>query len=176
MKDDAVAFSEAVEKHCRLSRMLRPTFGSRSVLVGRRVPVEPSSRLSRRLRPTASSGLTLIEVVLSVSILSLGLVILLTAVTRCLAVINAAGKYQKVSAVLSQAEAEYPVEAAADIEGLNVEETPYPGGFVYTRKVDEKEDDEEDGLWVVRSRVAWSEKNREMGEEVVRYVFKVMAP
>ena len=101
-----------------------------------------------------NSGLTLIEVMLAVAILSAGFAVLLSAAGRCLAVMKAAYTYQKAQWVLGMGQAEHPLIEVEDIEDLEVDGETYEGGFVFSREVEDDED--EDELYVVRTRFAQS--------------------
>ena len=114
-------------------------------------------------------GLTLVEVLLAVAILSVGLVVLLTATSRCLAVMKVAKNYQTAQWTLGRGELDHPFAATNYIEDLEVEPFTYPNGFTFSRVVED--DDDEDGLFVARTRASWLSRERELYEEVVQYVF-----
>jgi len=117
----------------------------------------------------AADGFTLVEVLLAVVILSVGLTALLTGAARCIAVMKTAKSYQDAIWTLNKGEAEHPLTVVTnDIKSLEVSNEEYPNGFSYSREVEDDED--EDGLYVVRARATWSEKGRESKEEVVSYV------
>jgi prepilin-type N-terminal cleavage/methylation domain-containing protein len=113
-------------------------------------------------------GFTLVEVLLAVVILSLGLTVILTGTGRCLAVMKKARTYQDAIFALQKGEAEHPLTTVTnDVKNLDVQDERY-GEFTYSRTVDN--DTDEDGLYVVHSRVAWTERGKESFEEVVCYV------
>jgi len=116
------------------------------------------------------TGFTLIEVILAVSILGVALVTLLTALTRCLAVVKRGYRYEEVQWALSMGEVEYPLTVTDEIEDLEVDEVEYEGGMIFSREVDDDED--EDDLYVVRTKISWTDKGRELNEELVRYVLQ----
>ena len=121
-------------------------------------------------------GMTLIEVLLAVAILGFGFVVLLTAATRCLAVVKAARGYQEAQWALGFGEAEHPLILKDEIEDLNVDTVKYENGLTFSRSVDEKPDEgddmKNDHLYVVRTRVTWGGRgDQESVEEVVRYVY-----
>ena len=118
-----------------------------------------------------SAGMTLIEVFIAVVILSTGLVVLLTAASRCLAVMKSAKNYQTAQWTLNKGDLDYPVVPTNDVKQLEVSPVEYPGGFTYSRVVEE--DDDKDLLYVMRTKVSWSDHSREMSEEVVRYVLEM---
>jgi len=115
------------------------------------------------------TGMTLIEVILAVTILSLGLSVLLSAAVKCLAVMKIAGRYQVAQWTRGLGDLEHPILEIEEIEDAKVDEVEYGEGYLYSREVDDDED--EDGLYVVRTRVSWSEGERDVLDEVVRYVW-----
>jgi prepilin-type N-terminal cleavage/methylation domain-containing protein len=126
--------------------------------------------------PRSRGGVTLIEVLLAVAILGFGFAVLLTAATRCLAVMKISRNYQEAQWALGMGEAAHPIPIPIeDIEDLDVEEQTLDNGFTFARKVDvEAEEAEEprDNLYLVRTRVTWKgHGDRENVEEVVRYVY-----
>ncbi len=116
-------------------------------------------------------GLTLVEVILAAAILGIGLTVLLTAASRCLAVMKQAKNYQAALWTLNMGEVEYPMIATNELEDLVVDGHEFDNGFIYSREVDE-EDEDEDGLHEVRTRVTWKGRGSEMVEEVVQYVYR----
>jgi prepilin-type N-terminal cleavage/methylation domain-containing protein len=120
---------------------------------------------------SARDGFTLVEVMLAAVILGVGLAVLMTAASRCLLVMKAARNYQEAQWVLGLGEADHPMAETNDLEDLNVAPTDYPNGCAFSREV-EKDDEDEDGLHVVRTRVTWTQRGHEMKEEIVSYVFR----
>ncbi len=125
-----------------------------------------------------TGGLTLIEVLLAVTILSLGLVVMLAAISRCLGVLKVSTRYHDVMWALSAGEAEYPLVVTdrrgaepEDPEDLGVSTEEF-GGILYERTVDDPYEDEDDSdvrLLIVRTRLAWADRGRENSDEIVRY-------
>lgn len=115
-------------------------------------------------------GLTLIEVLMAVVLLSVGLTAMLVAASRCLQVIRVAKAYQDAQWVLNLGELEHPILPTEDYEDWEVAETAYGDGYTYSRTVEEPEA-YEDGLFILRSRASWSARDRNSYEEVVRLVF-----
>ncbi|MFC1462201.1 prepilin-type N-terminal cleavage/methylation domain-containing protein [Verrucomicrobiota bacterium] len=120
---------------------------------------------------TNNSGMTLIEVLLASVILGTGLMVLLTGASRCLAVVHKAKNYQIAQWTLNMGELDYPVIDTNDVMALAVSAFEYDNGFTFERLIDDDED--EDGLYVVRTVVSWPERGRVAREEVVRYVLQV---
>ncbi|MFC1497388.1 prepilin-type N-terminal cleavage/methylation domain-containing protein [Verrucomicrobiota bacterium] len=120
-----------------------------------------------------SSGMTLIEVMLAIMILGVGLTVLLTAASRCLAVLKLSKNYQTAQWVLGMGQLEYPLVATNELDELEVDSVDYDG-FKFSREVEEEEEgEEEDGLHVVRTRVTWSDRRGKFSEEIVQYVLKM---
>jgi prepilin-type N-terminal cleavage/methylation domain-containing protein len=114
-------------------------------------------------------GMTLIEVMMAVAILSIGVFALVDAAARCLAVVRQARNFHLARMVLDQAELEYPVvKEEGEFLNVDVEAADYPGGFTFRRA---SEETEEKGLLILRSTVSWAEKGRNSREEVVTYLF-----
>ncbi len=122
-----------------------------------------------------SGGLTLIEVLLAVSILSIGLVVMLTAISRCLSVLMISEQYHKAMWAMSAGEAEFPLLLKPDVkpEDYAVDPQDYDG-ITYVREVEDPDADSDDNkqrLLVVVTRVSWMGRGREQTDEVTRYLF-----
>lgn len=130
------------------------------------------NRVSRAESEPSSprAGLTLIEVLLAVVILGAGMAILLTSISRCLAVIRAARTYQTAQWVLGLGELDHPLLYTNELEEINVSPDTYDNGFTFSREVEE-EDPDEDHLYLVRTRVSWTEQKGERFEEVVSCIY-----
>ena len=121
--------------------------------------------------------MTLVEVILAVAILSAGLTVLLTGVSRCLAVMKKAKNYQVAQWTLGLGNLEYPLLKTNEVEKLAVDPVEYPNGFTFQRIIEEPDDEEYEEeedfkLFVVRTRVSWSDRGRDSFHEVVRYVLQ----
>ena len=132
----------------------------------------PVTRRSRR------AGLTLVEVILALMIIGTGLVALVAAVSRCLAVPRLAMNFDTARELLGQLEAEEPVAVEEDIEeaaGSGTFESPH-ANFSWERKVEQEGDDEESGLWRVTTTISWTENQKTRNEQVVTLVYRVKKP
>jgi prepilin-type N-terminal cleavage/methylation domain-containing protein len=125
----------------------------------------------------SSRGLTLIEVLLAVALMSLGLVVMLTAITRCLKVLKVSTSYHKAMWALSAGEAEYPLILVQDGDDMEPEDfevsTEEFGGVVFERTVEDPDEDLEDNevrLLVVKTKLAWASGGKENTDEIVRYI------
>ena len=116
------------------------------------------------------SGLTLVEVLLAMAILSLGLFSLTAAASRCLAIMRTAGQYHTARAVLDQGSLEHPlIRYRRDVYNLDVSPVDYPGGYVFERSSEELEDEEK--LYVVRTSVSWNRRGNEARIEIWDYLY-----
>jgi len=118
-------------------------------------------------------GLTLIEVLMAVIILSISMTALLIASSRCIAVMTAARDYQTARWLLQTKQLEYPIlyETIEEIEDIEVDLEADDNGFSFERIVEDDED--EDHLYLVRSIVSWNNKGYLAKEEYIEYIWFV---
>ncbi len=115
-------------------------------------------------------GMTLVEVLLAMAILTLGLFSLTSAASRCLAVMRTASQYHAARAILDQGSLEYPlVRYAREVFNMDVSPTTYPGGYVFERESEELEDEEK--LYIVRTQVSWARRGGETTITVYDYLY-----
>ncbi len=119
------------------------------------------------------SGMTLIEVMLAMIILSTALVALLSAASQCLAVARKAKLYDTARMLMGRVELENPLLLKEKIEEEEEEPTAFEDGsegFTWSRKVEKVGSDEEhEGLFKVTTRIQWSERGVDTYEEVATY-------
>lgn len=119
--------------------------------------------------------MTLVEVLLAAALLGLGLTTLLGGISSCLAVLRASREYQSAQWALSLGELTYPVTEVAEVEELVVDgDSGLVDGFTFSRTVDPKEVEDEqtdDGLYVLRTRISWGAGGEGESEELVSYVW-----
>lgn len=134
------------------------------------------------------SGLSLVEVMIALVILGTALISLLGATSRCLAVARAARDYENARHLISVTqqqfkEAQLEAETSQTYEGLEEQEEeisfdePYErftGGWrveeVLT-KGDTAVEEGCEGLYMITYFVNWLDREKDMGEEVVTYVY-----
>jgi prepilin-type N-terminal cleavage/methylation domain-containing protein len=118
-------------------------------------------------------GLTLIEVLIAVIILSISMTALLVASSRCIAVMTAARDYQTARWLLQVKQVEYPIlyDTIENIEDIAVDLEVDDNGFSFERIVEEDED--EDNLYLVRSVVTWRNKGYIAKEDNIEYIWFV---
>jgi len=123
------------------------------------------------------SGLTLIEVLLASALLSVAMVSMLTAISRCLHVFQVSASYHNALWALTAGEVEHPLIKtlkADDIEPDDYEVSPEEYGDVtYERAVEDPYEDDEDSevrLLVIKTKLSWMGRNREKNENITRYL------
>lgn len=119
--------------------------------------------------PKHCNGLTLIEVLLAVAILGVGAGVLMLATARCLAVISQSRHYSAAQRLILQVGAENPLTRAAieaKSESGKFSDDP---DYTWEREIIEPENENQKGLYTVRTRVSWSDRGRESFEQVVTW-------
>lgn len=117
----------------------------------------------------SSSGFSLIEAVLALAILGIGIFILIGTTARCLAVIRVARNYQIARSVLDQGELDYPLQTTNDVEKNAVDPIEYVDGFTFSREITPV--DGEEHLFIVKTKVTWSETGKASFEEVTSCLY-----
>lgn len=144
-------------------------------------------------------GFTLIEILLATVILSLGLVGLMGGLGNCARMMSLSKEFQDAQYVFSLGERCYPIPPVEEItepeddERLNIDPVTAEEmmndlemdvsretlanyeGFTFERSVDEKEletGEEDDNLYLLRTRVSWGSGKEGYYEELVRIIRK----
>ncbi len=120
---------------------------------------------------THQSGLTLIEVLLSVVILGIGAGVLMLATARCLSVISKSRHYSVAQRLLLRADAEQPLTRRMVEEGSDSGTFTDCDNYRWEREIVESDEESREGLYTVRTRVSWSDRGRENFEEIVTWVY-----
>ena len=144
-------------------------------------------------------GFTLIEILIATMILAFGLVSLMVGLGNCAQMMSLSKEYQDAQFVFSLGERCYPVPPSDEIsdpeedERLNIdpvtaeemlndlemdvsrEALEVYGAFTFERAVEKKEletGEDDDGLYVLRTRVSWGSGREGYFEELVRLIRK----
>ena len=122
----------------------------------------------------AVSGMTLIEVLIAIAILGLALVVMLTAISRCLAVLRVSDRYHKAMWALSMGEAEHPLllEQGGEPHDLEVPGTVYDG-ITYVRQIEDPDEDAPDAalrLLRVTTTLEWAGRGATQRITVPQYL------
>ncbi|MBP5511745.1 MAG: prepilin-type N-terminal cleavage/methylation domain-containing protein [Kiritimatiellae bacterium] len=143
------------------------------------------------------SGFTLIEILIATTILAGGLIALMGGLGNCAQMMMLSKQYQDAQFVFSLGERRYPIPEQENItepeedERLNIDPVTADDmiddleldisdkirnlyrGYTFERHVDEKEldtDEEDDGLYLLRTRITWGKGSDEEQEELVRLI------
>ena len=119
-------------------------------------------------------GLTLIEVLIAVAILSVGAAVLLTATSRCLAVIRAARDYYAARHVMDLVDIEHPILAVKvngqdQILNATLDNLDYPNGFTASRSIERSETYKD--LLIVNTRVYRRDGSTNRGEQATSFLY-----
>lgn len=119
----------------------------------------------------STSGMTLIEVLMATFILGICIVGLMQGLGACVEVFNASAFIHQAANVLNRGEAEYPMIVKTDPEEDLVvnPDSDLEEGWTFERLVDEDED--EDGLYVVRTKVVKGRGGPGLEQEFIRLVY-----
>lgn len=114
-------------------------------------------------------GLTLVEVLLALVILSVGVSALMTAMSQCLSVVRTARNRDVARGLIQQIDMLYPIEEV-DVEEMTEEgEFEDVEGYTWFREIRFFDEEERPGLFLVTLRVTWSEKGRDAFEEITMF-------
>jgi prepilin-type N-terminal cleavage/methylation domain-containing protein len=115
--------------------------------------------------------MTLIEVLIALVILSIGVSSMMVAMSRCLSVVRTARNREVARSLLRRVDIEYPIERKT------IEETTESGdfegteGYTWKRDILMVDEEERPGLFLVTTRVQWSERGRDSFEEITTYKY-----
>ncbi|QBG46212.1 prepilin-type N-terminal cleavage/methylation domain-containing protein [Verrucomicrobia bacterium S94] len=117
----------------------------------------------------SKSGLTLVEVLLALVILSVGVSALMTAMSQCLSVVRTARNRDVARGLIQQIDMLYPIEEV-DVEEMTEEgEFEDVEGYTWFREIKFFDEEERPGLFLETLRVTWSEKGRAAFEEITMF-------
>lgn len=130
--------------------------------------------------PSRQSGMTLLEVMIAVVILGSSIAALVSATSRALAIVRQARNYEQARRMLGLVDVENPLwlkdEITPGTESGRFESAP--PGWSWERTFEEIQTssesalDEGDGLFLLRTRVYWTQSGGSRGmEETVQHLF-----
>lgn len=123
-------------------------------------------------RTSASkSGLTLIEVLIALIILSIGASALLLSMSRCLAVVRTARSREVARNLMPRVDVENPIENV-DLDEMSDSGTfDEPEGYRWSREITMVDEEERPGLFVIKTRISWSEHGGDAYEETEMFKY-----
>ena len=119
--------------------------------------------------------MTLVEVLLAVVILGIALGSLVEGASRALAVVRQARNYEMARRMLGRVDAENPLRLLDEIQAGQTSGT-FPGGpagWSWTRTLEDlgADDEEQEGLFRLTTRVSWGTGERRSQEEAVQMLY-----
>ena len=119
--------------------------------------------------------MTLVEVLLAVVILGIALGGLVEAASRALAVVRQARNYEMARRMLGRVDAENPLRLLDEIQAGQKSDDfeGGPSGWTWTRTLEDfgAEDEEQEGLFKMTTRVFWAQGERTSMEEAVQMLY-----
>ena len=116
-------------------------------------------------------GLTLVEVLLALVILSTGVSSMMIAMSQALSVIRTARNREIAQNLLRRIDLDFPIEKIDYEERIESGEFDNPEGYYWTREILLIDEEERPGLFLTRIRIEWSERGRDTFEEVQLYTY-----
>ena len=120
------------------------------------------------------AGFTLIEALLAVAIMSMSAFAFLSLTSQCLGVASLSRRYHDAVMIMDRGNLDHPLLMTNEVYDNVVAPVSFDGGYVFTRNVVEDEDEED--LFIVRTRVSWSKRGKKSFEEVETYIYSTNHP
>lgn len=111
------------------------------------------------------------EVLLALVILSVGVSSLMMAMSRCLAVVRTARSRDVARALIQRVDIENPIETVDMTELVESGDFEDAEGYTWSREIIMDDEEERPGLFLVTTRVQWSERGRDAFEEITVYKY-----
>ncbi len=116
-------------------------------------------------------GLTLIEVLIALIILSVGVSSMMVAMSQSLSVVRTARNLNVARNLLRQIDIENPIDRKTIQETSESGEFEDIKGYRWEREIIMVDEEERPGLFLVTTRVIWSERGRDAFEEITQYKY-----
>jgi prepilin-type N-terminal cleavage/methylation domain-containing protein len=124
------------------------------------------------IRKSASKkGMTLIEVLIALIIVTVGISSMMVAMSRCLSVVRTARNREVARSLLRRMDAEYPIDRETIDEIEDSGEFEDLEGYFWSRIILMVDEEERPGLFLVTTRIQWSERGRDAFEEITTYTY-----
>ena len=122
-------------------------------------------------KPASKAGMTLIEVLIALIILSVGVSSMMMAMSRCLAVVRTARNRDTSRSLLRQVDIENPIDRKSIEESMESGDFEDWEAFTWSRETIMADEEERPGLFLVTTRVQWSERGKDTFEEIITYKY-----
>jgi prepilin-type N-terminal cleavage/methylation domain-containing protein len=116
-------------------------------------------------------GMTLIEVLIALVILSVGVSSMMMAMARCLSVVRTARNREVARALIRRVDVENLIDKETIEEGSDSGDFEDVEGYEWSRDILMVDEEERPGLFYVTTRVQWSERGRDTFEEILSYKY-----
>ena len=120
---------------------------------------------------TSKLGLTLIEVLIALVILSVGVSSMMVAMSRCLSVVRTARNREVARGLILRVDVENAIESADLAEMSDSGTFEDAEGYEWFRDFLEVDPETRPGLFLITTRVQWSERGRNAFEEITVYKY-----
>jgi prepilin-type N-terminal cleavage/methylation domain-containing protein len=124
-----------------------------------------------REAPVYKKGLTLVEVLIALVILSVGVSSMMVAMSRCLSVVRTARNREVARGLILRVDLENPIEKVDMADLSDSGDFEDVEGHEWYRDILEVDPEQKPGLFLVTTRVQWSERGRDAFEEVTVYKY-----
>ena len=116
-----------------------------------------------------NQGFSLIEVILAMLILGIGMASITAMASRCLAIARKARNFETARLLLGKIDLESPIDYENFGAGSESGRFEDNDGFSWKRTI-EQIGEEDDGIYKMRIEIFWSDRNKEVSEEVETYL------
>ncbi len=114
-------------------------------------------------------GLTLIEVLIALVIITVGVSSLMAAMSSCLGVVRTARNREVARGLVRRVNVENPIDRKKITETTDSGDFEDVDGFTWWREILLVDEEERPGLFLVTTRVQWAERGRDTFEEITTY-------
>jgi len=121
--------------------------------------------------PASKHGLTLIEVLIALVILSVGVSSMMVAMSRCRSGVRTARNREVARGLILRVDVENPIESIDMTEMSDSGDFEDVEGYEWFRDIIEVDEEQRPGLFLVSTRVQWSERGRNAFEEITVYKY-----
>lgn len=121
--------------------------------------------------PSSKLGLTLIEVLIALVILSVGVSSMMVAMSRCLSVVRTARNREVARGLILRVDVESPIESVDMADMSDSGDFDDVEGYEWFRDFFEVDPEQRPGLFLITTRVQWSERGRDAFEEITVYKY-----
>ena len=124
-----------------------------------------------KIKYKKSSGLSLVEVLLSIVILSVGISALMIATNKCLVVLKRAQNRDIAYNLIRQIDTDYPIQKSELDEKIESGSFKNYDDFTWKREIFFEDFEKTPGLFLINLTVMWSEKGNVSNEKISYYIY-----